>query len=288
MGPEWPYISLKPMLLRSGGGGVRVSGARLALARTCAYKKFPLAPLEVAMIITCPSCSTRYKLDPTQFGAEGRRVRCTNCAHVWTQKAPDDLPKPVTEPPPELRLDDADVRDLNDDALAAPRGPSPELAARIAARQRAVRQEESKRGRAGWLVLALVLVSAVVALVLAREAVVRAWPPAERLYALAGITPPKPGEGLKIKVIEHRRDTEGDAAVLVVKGEVTNTSDVVRDVPRLRASLRNEAGAELLNWTFATAQARLLPGETAPFVTRIENPSTEAAALNIDFTTGGN
>ncbi len=74
--------------------------------------------------------------------------------------------------------------------------------------------------------------------------------------------------------------------MLVVKGEVTNTSSVVRDVPRLKASLRNGAGNELVSWTFATAQARLLPSETAPFVTRIENPSTEAAALNIDFIAG--
>ncbi len=69
-------------------------GSRLALARTCAYKKFPPG-LDIEMIITCPSCSARYKLDPAQFGPEGRRVRCTKCAHVWTELPPDDLPRPV-------------------------------------------------------------------------------------------------------------------------------------------------------------------------------------------------
>jgi predicted Zn finger-like uncharacterized protein len=229
------------------------------------------------MIITCPSCSTRYKLDPTQFGAEGRRVRCTSCAHVWTQKPAEDLPKPV-EPPPPLEL--APV------GLSAPSGPSPAVAARLEARRQAVAKAEKRRGRAGWLALIIVMIAVLVALALARETVVRAWPPSEKLYALVGLTPAKLGEGLKIKVIEHKREIEGKTAVLVVKGEVTNTSSVVRDVPRLKASLRNGAGNELVSWTFATAQARLLPSETAPFVTRIENPSTEAAALNIDFIAG--
>jgi hypothetical protein len=136
------------------------------------------------------------------------------------------------------------------------------------------------------LVLVLIVVAVIVAGALAREAVVRAWPPAEKLYATLGFTPAKPGEGLKIKVAEHRHDVEGKTPVLIVKGDVTNTSDGVLDVPRLKASLRSAAGTELVTWTFATAQARLLPGETAPFITRIENPSTAAAALNIDFVAG--
>ncbi len=146
---------------------------------------------------------------------------------------------------------------------------------------------QRRSSRAGWLVLILIVVAVMVAGALAREAVVRAWPPAEKLYATLGFTPAKQGEGLKIKVADHRRDVEGKTSVLIVKGDVTNTSDGVRDVPRLKASLRNAAGTELVNWTFATAQARLLPGETAPFITRIENPSAEAAALNIDFVVGG-
>jgi len=227
------------------------------------------------MIITCPSCSTRYKLDPAQFGPEGRRVRCTNCSHVWTQMPADDLPKPV-----------ALEAGRGDDA---PRygGPGPAMRQRLDASRRTP-EPPRKGARAGWIVLIVIVLAAGIAGALARDAVVRAWPPAERLYTAIGLAPDKPGAGLTIKVIEHRRDVEGKTAVLIVKGEVTNTSQTVRDVPHLRASLRNAGGAVLMSWTFATAQARLLPGETAPFVTRIENPSSEAAALNIDFDDGGN
>jgi len=40
------------------------------------------------MILSCPSCSTRYLLSSASIGAEGRDVRCAKCAHEWFQ-APD-------------------------------------------------------------------------------------------------------------------------------------------------------------------------------------------------------
>jgi len=39
----------------------------------------------LAMIITCPSCTTRYIVEPQTIGADGRRVRCSNCGQVWLQ-----------------------------------------------------------------------------------------------------------------------------------------------------------------------------------------------------------
>ncbi len=244
------------------------------------------------MIITCPSCSTRYKLDSAQFGPEGRRVRCTNCAHVWTQMPADDLPLILEPPPVQAAAGDGVPGAEPEVPASAPRErltpPPAALAARAAAQRRAQEQaQKGRRGRAGWLVLALVVVSIGAALVLARETVVRAWPPAERLYAALGVDGPRPGSGLAIKVTEHRQDLDGKTVVLIVKGEVTNTSKDVQDVPRLKASLRTERGAVVANWTFATAQARLLPGETAPFVTRLDNPAKEGTVLNIDFSAEG-
>lgn len=250
------------------------------------------------MIITCPSCSTRYKLDPAQFGPEGRRVRCTKCANVWTEMPADDLPRALaSEAVPDTAADtaaDTGVRaEAEDppprlDARERMTPPPAELSARAAAQRRAQEKAgKGRRGRIGWLVLILVVVSLGVSLVLARESVVHAWPPAERLYTLLGFEGPRPGVGLNIKVTEHRQDMDGKTVVLIVKGEVTNTSDAVRDVPRLKASLRTDRGAVVVGWTFATAQARLLPGETAPFVTRLENPAKEGTVLNIDFIASG-
>ena len=67
------------------------------------------------MIITCPNCDTRYLVPESDIGAEGRRVRCANCMHLWFAEPPPmtlDLgqrqmidpapaPSPSEPPPPE-------------------------------------------------------------------------------------------------------------------------------------------------------------------------------------------
>lgn len=47
------------------------------------------------MIITCPSCATRYPVDASAFPASGRKVRCAKCGENWHQSAPSDLPHKI-------------------------------------------------------------------------------------------------------------------------------------------------------------------------------------------------
>ena len=42
------------------------------------------------MIISCAKCTTKYKLNPSTIGEDGRRVRCTKCSYVWTQYNADE------------------------------------------------------------------------------------------------------------------------------------------------------------------------------------------------------
>ncbi len=37
------------------------------------------------MIISCPNCSTTYKVDDATLGPQGKSVRCSNCEHQWHQ-----------------------------------------------------------------------------------------------------------------------------------------------------------------------------------------------------------
>ena len=69
------------------------------------------------MIITCPNCDTRYLVPETDIGAEGRRVRCANCMHLWfaepptvtldlgqrqmVEPAPEEPAPSLSEPPPQ-------------------------------------------------------------------------------------------------------------------------------------------------------------------------------------------
>ncbi|MEQ8283757.1 MAG: DUF3426 domain-containing protein [Parvibaculum sp.] len=55
------------------------------------------------MIITCPSCSTRYPVEASSFAPSGRKVRCAKCGQSWHQAPPADLdesPPAGAEPAP--------------------------------------------------------------------------------------------------------------------------------------------------------------------------------------------
>ena len=51
------------------------------------------------MQVTCPSCGTRYAVDPTAIGPAGRTVQCVRCSHRWREK----VIAPVAAVPPQPR-----------------------------------------------------------------------------------------------------------------------------------------------------------------------------------------
>jgi predicted Zn finger-like uncharacterized protein len=40
------------------------------------------------MILTCPACSTQYRLKDGAIPPEGRQVRCAACRHKWHEDGP--------------------------------------------------------------------------------------------------------------------------------------------------------------------------------------------------------
>jgi len=67
------------------------------------------------MIISCPSCATRYDVDDDRFQPDGRSVRCAECAESWFVPAPTAVENLMPLKPRARKLDDEPRRD------AAPR-----------------------------------------------------------------------------------------------------------------------------------------------------------------------
>ncbi len=236
------------------------------------------------MIITCPNCETQFNVDAAAFIPNGRTVRCAKCSHKWTQRPPesaeapaeaaDDVPAAApAAPPPDAAGDDLD--DDEDIPEIVERPVVPDVA------------PTRRRGRVaaigGWAALVLVVVAVLGGAFFARQPIVELWPPAGQLYALIGFPVASPYDGLEIGEPALKQTRDGESTVLVVSGEIANTSEDVREVPRLRVALLNVRGDEITNWSFTATATALAPGDATGFTTSYRDPPENARGVEVTF-----
>jgi predicted Zn finger-like uncharacterized protein len=241
-------------------------------------RRLPLREVSAAfdlgqMIVSCPVCRTRYKVDEGALrGQSGRTVRCANCGHTWHQAA---------SPQTAADADEAIADGRIEPALEVP--PRPATTLEVPRRQLALPEPPRRRSRwraLRWLGVAVLLALAVLAgIVVARGAVVALWPPAARLYALAGFPTQPPGTGLKIEKLAPSRTPDG----LVIEGDIANNGKATQDLPRLRVALRDSAEKELQFKLVDPPKPRLPPGAVAHFKTPFDHPDDAATGVVVTF-----
>ncbi len=230
------------------------------------------------MILTCPSCGTRYRADPASLGSPGRNVRCAKCGHVWFQPAPEP----------------SNLPELSASADAAVQ--KPEAAPGHFGSQRKLTGPAAKDTKpAGWLRRArdakpqtLVFSGLLVLLAIVgwtadryRQEIVRLWPASARFYASVG-SPVEVGN-IAIRNIDLRRESQDGTQVLAVTGRLINISDHDQPIPRLRVVLLDNSNRELYRWTFDPGFTSLPPGAERDFGTTLPNPPPDAHAANVNF-----
>jgi predicted Zn finger-like uncharacterized protein len=223
------------------------------------------------MILTCPSCSTRYIVDPQQLGPVGRMVRCANCSNTWHAEPPADLPKPVDLEP---MLGDG-ANDAGATDVPRPIPPGSNLPAFPDPRPRA---------GLGWPLLLLAILVGLVGLVGGRNEIVRWWPPAARLYDTVGLPIDVPWEGLDLRNVTTT--PQNDTGKLVIEGTVVNTSSKPRQIPELKAVMTSAAQQVLKDWTFGSGIQSLQPGESAPFRQELPDVPLGGAFIAVTFSEG--
>lgn len=225
------------------------------------------------MILTCPACGKRYLVPSSALGSAGRRVRCAACGETWFQEAPP----PETEP--QQSFDELVIDPPPEDIEPPPLRPGSNLPALR-------RRPEKKRLPIGWILLGLFIVAVLAGGVLGRSMIVTAWPPSARLYEMVGLPVPVPGAGLVLHDVVTERTSQGGVPVLVITGTIANPTQEVKNLPKLRVSLRDARRQEIQSWVFSADTAKLVPGEFVKFGTEFANPSTEAVDLTLTFTNG--
>ncbi len=223
------------------------------------------------MILTCPSCATRYFADLSGLGDGARAVRCAACGHVWKAKAAESGPKPTPDKDPEP---DSlpEMVDAGDEALAPPTRP----------RAPRFRFDARAKGAVSWGAAAAVLLAAVGASYVFRVEIVRVWPKAASAYAAVGVT--ATASGLVLENVAADRVVENGAPVLRVTADIRNPTGVVRPTPFVRVTFTDVDGREVLFQDVAPPVAELAPRARAPFEAMITDPPIDAVNMEVLFT----
>jgi len=221
------------------------------------------------MILTCPECETRYRVDAADFPTAGRKVRCAKCAHVWHQSA--------TEP----------------EALSAAAlldAPPSDSAVALAAADPAAKQVRRARSRpwaervgiiAGWAGLAAIIFVIGWMGLRFRQEVATLWPQSSSLYATFGFA--SNTHAMAITDWTYRWETQNGQSVVVVTGKLVNMSSRELSVPPVRVTLTDDGQRELYHWTFRPPQPTLGPGQNLSFLTRLSSPPPGTRHLQLRF-----
>jgi len=218
------------------------------------------------MVVTCPNCSKRYMLDEALLPKEGRKVRCISCHHVWSQ-IPDASSFPST--PHLLEFTET---------VGAPHFSS-----------------KKAFSWTGGVISFAILLSLLSCFVFGRKIVATLWPHSEKFYDLVGLHVDMPGSSLALSNIQSRVHREDTLEMVMVSGDVINTSNRVRSIPPLKISFigepshskcrNNSKGKDCVldYYEHRLSETSLLPGEQIHFETA-PRPKTEGTHhISIEF-----
>ena len=237
------------------------------------------------MIVTCPSCSTRYLVDPAAIGQGGRRVKCARCGHLWRESAvePVTTAAPASAEPQPVLVGPAGTQ-------AAP--PPPSAAGHITNLPVVIRPRR-RDGPAVGVALAVLLIGGLAGVgYFARDSIVRFWPPAIRLYDTIGVPVAQPvetgalGRGLVLRELEVRRVAGSGVEQVVVTGRVENRALITRPVPPIEVRLLDASRTVVARTPLVVTTESLAPDQSVQVAVTLESMPDAATRLEIGTQTG--
>ena len=228
------------------------------------------------MILTCPSCATRYQADEAKFPPQGRQVRCAKCGHIWHQAGPNPPAEPelVIKAEEPVRAAEPDLSRTRAFAPAAVTEPEPAPRGAMVAVM------------AGWVGLILVILAIGYSLVRYRQEISMIWPQSASIYSSLGLK--VNAHGIDFAHVDYRRENEDGQLVLAVTGSIINSGTRELPVPQnVRVTLSDANNHELYHWSFTPNVQTLKPGQSSPFLTRLSSPPAAARHLEVRFAKEG-
>ena len=193
----------------------------------------------------------------------------------------ETAPTIVVEAPP--LVPPAGHEPLPGDAAQPPTPSAADIESFAARRERLQARRRNRQRTSRWAALFLVLFAGNVALIGARQEVVRYLPQTASLFSAIGL--PVNLRQLNFENVRIASESEDGKPVLVVDGTIVSASAKPVEVPRLRFAARNPAGQEIYSWTMQPERKVLLPGETMSFRSRLVSPPKDVRDVMVRFFT---
>jgi predicted Zn finger-like uncharacterized protein len=161
-------------------------------------------------------------------------------------------------------------------------GSEPDEIENFAVRRKRLQARRKRARRSSrWTALILVLFAFNVALIGARNDVVRFFPQTASLFSAVGL--PVNLRNLKFENMRITKEAQEGVSSLVVEGTIVSIANGATEVPRLRFAARDGAGQEVYTWTALPSRSILGPGEKLDFRSRFVSPPENAVDVMVRF-----
>lgn len=226
---------------------------------------------------------------PDDFGAEAATPIPEVAPPAPPPPAAAEIPAPTPVAAPEpVAIADAPslVPPIEHEPMPDPASAeidSDDIESYAARRERMKARRKQSRRSSRWTAIVLVLFAVNVAIVGARDEVVRYLPQTASLFAAIGL--PVNLRHLKFENVRVSKEAQDGVNILIVDGTIVSTDKKPVAVPRLRFAARNATGQEVYTWTALPTRSILGPGETLDFHSRLASPPAEASDVMVRFFT---